>query len=135
MPDSEFSIIEQYFATLSAPNDRVVLGIGDDAAVINPPPGAEFLSRSSAASGSVLADDPASTAAALLNHCCAELREAGARPLSFTLALTLPAPDHAWLRDFSGALADAAMALGVTLVGGDTTKGPLTVAILCHGFR
>jgi thiamine-monophosphate kinase len=53
--------------------------------------------------------------------------------LAFTLSLSLPAANEPWVRDFSAGLADCATALGLPLVGGDTTRGPLSIAVQVHG--
>ena len=58
----------------------------------------------------------------------------GARPLAFTLALTLPAAEPAWLAQFSEGLAAAADHFQIALVGGDTSRGPLTISIQVHGL-
>ncbi len=57
----------------------------------------------------------------------------GATPAWATLALTLPNADAGWLERFSGGLWDLADANGVALVGGDTTRGPLTVSVQLLG--
>ena len=58
----------------------------------------------------------------------------GATPAWFTLALTLPDVDEAWLSDFSKGLFDLAERFKISLIGGDTTHGPLTVSIQVAGF-
>jgi thiamine-monophosphate kinase len=58
----------------------------------------------------------------------------GAEPAWFTLALTLPHSDEDWLADFSRGLSELADKAGVQLVGGDTTRGPLTVTIQVAGY-
>jgi thiamine-monophosphate kinase len=57
----------------------------------------------------------------------------GAKPKWFTLALTLPQANEDWLRDFSRGLFNCADEYGIALVGGDTTRGPLTITIQVMG--
>ena len=123
----EFELIRRYF-----PQERgegVVLGIGDDGAVVAP--GAEKLAVAvdTLVSGvhypAALAADDVGWRAVAVN--ASDLAAMGARPLWFTLALTLESADAAWLGKFSEGLYAAASKYGATLIGGDTTRGPVTV--------
>jgi thiamine-monophosphate kinase len=58
----------------------------------------------------------------------------GATPNNFTLALTMPELSQAWLQSFSENLAAAAQAYQITLAGGDTSRGPLTLSVQVQGF-
>jgi thiamine-monophosphate kinase len=74
----------------------------------------------------------------LLGHKClavnlSDLAACGARPLAFSLALALPQAEDAWLEAFSKGLLALADAHGCELVGGDTTRGPLTICITVFG--
>lgn len=62
-----------------------------------------------------------------------DLAAAGATPRWFTLALALPAVDELWLAGFAGGLYALAARHGVELIGGDTTRGPLTIDITALG--
>ncbi|KEQ16879.1 thiamine-phosphate kinase [Endozoicomonas numazuensis] len=62
-----------------------------------------------------------------------DLAAMGAEPHSFTLGLTLPDSDDAWLQSFSDGLAELASAHQIGLIGGDTTRGPLTISIQVQG--
>jgi thiamine-monophosphate kinase len=62
-----------------------------------------------------------------------DLAAVGAEPLGFTLALSLPRLDEAWLAGFSSGLLRLADAHGCELVGGDTTQGPLNICITVFG--
>ena len=64
-----------------------------------------------------------------------DLAAMGAEPRWCTLALTLPKPDERWLEGFSRGLFELADAYGVSLVGGDLTRGPLTVTLQLMGAR
>lgn len=135
----EFELIERFFSRRGAPVRRdsgVVLGIGDDAAVLELPPGAELV----AAVDSIVAGRhfPEGSDARSIGHRAlavnlSDMAAMGASPAWATLALTLPAADAAWLERFSSGLLDLADAHAVALVGGDTTRGPLTVSVQLLG--
>lgn len=58
----------------------------------------------------------------------------GADPAWLTLALTLPDVDEAWLESFSDSLFDLLNYYDMQLIGGDTTRGPLSMTLGIHGF-
>lgn len=135
--NSEFSIIERYFENLTVRRNDVVLGIGDDCALLNCPPNHEL-----AVSIDTLVEgihflpgiNPESLGYKCLAVGLSDLAAMGAKPTWFTLALTLPDHDETWLDTFSKGLADLAQQHDIQLVGGDTTRGPLTITIQVHGF-
>jgi thiamine-monophosphate kinase len=131
---SEFDLIKRYFTR--ARHGRAVLGIGDDCALLAPAPGMQL-----AVSTDMLVEDRHFFAGAdprKLGHKClavnlSDLAAMGARPLAFTLALSLPQADADWLDGFSAGLFALADQYGCELVGGDTTRGPLNVCITVFG--
>jgi thiamine-monophosphate kinase len=133
----EFDLITRYFAQLTPAGADVVLGIGDDCALLQPATG-ELLAVSidTLVEGRHFAVD--ADAAALGHKALAvglsDLAAMGARPAWFTLALTLPRADADWLAGFASGLGALARRHGICLVGGDTTRGPLAVSIQVHGF-
>ncbi|MFM9880326.1 MAG: thiamine-phosphate kinase [Burkholderiaceae bacterium] len=132
----EFDLIERYFKRRQTAGVGVVLGIGDDCAVLQPGPGMQL-----AVSSDMLVEgrhflptvDPFKLGHKALAVNLSDLAACGARPLAFTLALALPQIDEAWLEGFSHGLLALADLHGCTLVGGDTTRGPLTVCITVLG--
>jgi thiamine-monophosphate kinase len=134
----EFDLIRRFFmprrAAAAAPG--VTLGIGDDAAVLALPPDTELV-----AAVDTLVEGrhfPAGTDARSIGHRAlavnlSDIAAMGATPAWATLALTLPCVEEAWLEGFSTGLLDLADAHGVALVGGDTTRGPLTVSLQILG--
>ncbi|KPK36616.1 MAG: thiamine-monophosphate kinase [Gammaproteobacteria bacterium SG8_47] len=132
----EFDIIERFFRGCGAPRADVVLGIGDDAALVTVPKGCEL-----AVAVDTLVEGvhfPHTTAAADVAYKAvvvnlSDLAAMGAEPAWFTLALTLPAADEQWLEAFARGLSAAARTYGLQLVGGDTTRGPLTVTVQVAG--
>ncbi len=135
--ESEFSLIEQYFSSLTAEREDVTLGIGDDCALLQCPQGKELaVSIDTLVEGvHFFADvDPHALGFKALAVNLSDLAAMGAAPAWFTLALTLPENNPAWLEGFSSGLATAAKASSIQLVGGDTTRGPLTISIQVHGL-
>lgn len=137
MPLSEFQLIRQYFTAATAPRADVVLGIGDDCALLQPPPG-----RLLAASMDTLVEGrhfPAGADPEALGHKAlavnlSDLAAMGAEPAWAMLALTLPQADADWLDAFMRGLSGLAGRHGVALVGGDTTGGPLSMTLQVQGF-
>ncbi|MCX4187244.1 thiamine-phosphate kinase [Methylophaga sp. OBS4] len=134
---SEFSLIEQYFAKLTVSRDDVVVGIGDDCAVLACPPDKNIaVSIDTLVEGvHFFADvDPISLGYKSLAVGLSDLAAMGAKPVWFTLALTLPEVNEDWLESFARGLAELALQHQIQLVGGDTTRGPLTISIQVHGL-
>jgi thiamine-monophosphate kinase len=143
----EFDLIRRFFmprdatsvgtsAATNAAAPGVILGIGDDAALLELPPGTELV----AAVDTIVAGRhfPHGTDARSIGHRAlavnlSDLAAMGATPAWATLALTVPSVDAEWLAQFSAGLLDLARAHGVALVGGDTTRGPLTVSVQLLG--
>ncbi len=131
---SEFDLIKHYFKRPRP--GRAALGIGDDCALLAPTPGMQM-----AISSDMLVEGRHFFAGAdpfMLGHKClavnlSDLAAMGARPLAFTLALALPKADPDWLEPFSAGLFALADQFGCELIGGDTTKGPLTICITIFG--
>ncbi|MFA5494515.1 MAG: thiamine-phosphate kinase [Porticoccaceae bacterium] len=132
----EFALIRRYFAGLGGGSDHLVLGVGDDCALIDPPPGCRL-----AVTVDTLVEgihfqpgcEPGALAGRALRLNLSDLAAMGADPLGFLLALTLPAADEAWLDAFSRGLAADAERFACPLVGGDTTRGPLAITITAMG--
>ena len=134
----EFELIRHYFRQHSAETtpDSVLLGVGDDAALLSVPTGESLaVSVDTLVSGVHFpADAPAEEIGQrALRVNLSDLAAMGAHPLWMTLALTLPETSEPWLSDFSRGLFAAAETFGITLVGGDTTKGPLAVTVQVMG--
>ena len=132
----EFDLIERIRARV-ARRDDVLLGIGDDAAVLQPPPGRQLAVAMDTLNIGV--HFPADTAAAdigwkALAVNLSDLAAMAAQPAWCTLSLSLPASDPAWLDSFVDGFDALAREHGVALVGGDTTRGPLSVCVTAFGF-
>jgi thiamine-monophosphate kinase len=137
MAESEFALIERFFAAAKLERPDVVLGVGDDCALLAVPAG-----RQLAVSLDVLvadrhffADaDPEGIGHKALAVNLSDLAAMGAEPAWATLGLTLPEADAGWLDGFCRGFFSLARQHGVQLVGGDTTRGPLAIAVQVHGF-
>jgi thiamine-monophosphate kinase len=133
----EFELIERYFTALGAARADVVLGVGDDAALLSVPPGHELVACADtlvAGHHFPLGFDAADIGWRALAVNLSDLAAMGAEPAWATLALTLPAAEEEWLEGFVAGFAALALAHGVALVGGDTTRGPLTLTVQALGF-
>lgn len=136
MFSSEFDVIEKYFKS-SARRDDVVLGIGDDCAVLEVPDGKQLLSSSDTLIAGVHFPedtDAGDIAAKALAVNLSDLAAMGAVPAWVSLAITLPEQDPLWLQEFSSALHAEISKQGLQLIGGDTTRGALSVTVQVMGF-
>jgi thiamine-monophosphate kinase len=130
---SEFEIIQRYF---SRPARHVLLGVGDDAALLRPDAGAEL-----AVSTDLLLEGrhfAKGADARLLGHKAlavnlSDMAAMGATPRWATLAIALPAADEVWIAAFAEGFYALAARFDVDLVGGDTTRGPLTLCVAILG--
>ena len=134
---NEFELIAHYFARQPVARADVALGIGDDAAILDVPPGQQLVVSSDMLVAGV--HFPENTDAVSIGHKAlavnlSDLAAMGATPAWFTLNLSLPQADPVWLESFSKGMFDLARTHNVALVGGDTTRGPLTVGIQIMGL-
>ena len=129
----EFDLITRFF---KRPTPRAALGVGDDCALLSPRPGTQL-----AISTDMLVEgrhfysdvDPMLLGHKALAVNLSDLAACGATPLAFTLALSLPQADEAWLAPFSRGLLALADDHCCELIGGDTTRGPLNICITVFG--
>lgn len=132
----EFELIARHFATLTPPRTGVVLGVGDDAALLDLLPGHELVATvDTLVEGVHFFTDcsPAALGHKALAVNLSDLAAMGAEPAWALLALTLPAADDAWLAQFASGFASLARGFDVSLVGGDTCRGPLAVSVTALG--
>ncbi|MHB1529986.1 MAG: thiamine-phosphate kinase [Acidiferrobacteraceae bacterium] len=133
----EFDLIRRYFRGAGPVRDDVVTGIGDDCAILAPPLGMELaVSTDTLVEGVHFPEGthPSDLGYKALAVNLSDLAAAGADPAWFLLNLTLPKMDAEWLSGFSEGLFQLARDCRIALVGGDTTRGPLSVTITVHGF-
>ncbi|MFC0180233.1 thiamine-phosphate kinase [Thorsellia kenyensis] len=142
----EFDLIYKYFHAPAAAllsnsyKDKKIstteLGIGDDCALLDIPPNNQLaISTDTLVEGRHFFNktDPADIAYKAFMVSVSDLAAMGANPKWLSLALTLPCLDEDWLSRFSSQLFLLLNAYDMTLVGGDTTKGPLTITMVVKG--
>ncbi|EBA1130900.1 thiamine-phosphate kinase [Salmonella enterica] len=137
MACGEFSLIARYFDRVRSTRLDVETGIGDDCALLNIPE-KQTLSISTdtlVAGNHFLPDiDPADLAYKALAVNLSDLAAMGADPAWLTLAITLPEVDEPWLEAFSDSLFELLNYYDMQLIGGDTTRGPLSMTLGIHGY-
>lgn len=130
----EFALIRKFFQRPPR-STQVALGVGDDAALIDPGPGRLALTTDTLVAGVHFFADAngydVGHKALAVN--LSDLAAMGARPHWFLLNLAVPGVEEAWLEAFSQGLWAVASAFAVDLVGGDTVRGPLSVTITAIG--
>ncbi|UJB30610.1 thiamine-phosphate kinase [Chromobacterium sp. Beijing] len=130
---NEFELIRRYF---TRPAGGAVLGVGDDAAILRPTPGCDLhVSVDMLVEGRHFFADVAPEA---LGHKAlavnlSDMAAMGAAPRWVVLSLALPAMDEAWAAGFSQGFFALAERYGVDVIGGDTTRGPLTLSVTVGG--
>jgi thiamine-monophosphate kinase len=133
MTISEFDIIRRFF---TRPAPSAVLGVGDDAALVLPKPGVMLVVTTDMliAGRHFFEDaDPRKLGHKALAVNLSDLAAMGADPYWATLALALPAADEAWLEAFAQGFFQLAERYHVDLIGGDTNRGPLSIAVTMIG--
>ncbi len=133
----EFELIRHYFSEKQPSHAETLLGIGDDAALIRWPFDGEVL----AVTVDTLVEgvhflpgtDPERLGHKALAVNLSDLAAMGARPRWVTLALTLPEANACWLEAFSQGFFRLARCHAVELIGGDTTRGPLSISVQAMG--
>jgi len=136
MTTSEFTLIEKYFTGKQNQREDVLLGIGDDAAITRIPANQTLVTTidTLVEATHFFADTNAFDVgykAAAVN--LSDVAAMGAQPRWATLALTLPSVDQQWLAQFSEGLFTLLNKYNVQLIGGDTTRGPLSITIQLTG--
>ncbi len=130
---SEFELIRRYFTHRAR---HAVLGVGDDAALINVRRDCECVVSADmlVAGRHFLRDaDPYQLGHKALAVNLSDMAAMGATPRWATLALALPRADTRWLAQFSRGFMALARGFGVDLIGGDTTRGPLNICVQIMG--
>ncbi|MEZ8610055.1 thiamine-phosphate kinase [Vibrio sp. 10N.222.51.C8] len=133
----EFNLIEKYFVNRQPQRKDVLLAAGDDCALVKAPGNVEIaISTDTLVAGThFLAEaNPAWVAHKALASNISDLAAMGATPAWVSFALTMPEIDEAWLTPFCDSFFKLADYFGIQLIGGDTTKGPLSLTLTVQGF-
>jgi thiamine-monophosphate kinase len=134
---SERALIERFFRDCGAPRSDVRVGIGDDAALLEPPAGMQLVAKvDTLVAGIHFLPNAAPKAighrALAVN--LSDMAAMGATPAWALLALTLPQAEEGWLGEFAAGFGALAREHQVALVGGDTTSGPLCISVQLLGY-
>lgn len=134
----EFELIRRFFAAAPCAQavEAVALGIGDDCALLQLPAGEQLAVSTDTLVVGVhfpVSCDPFLLGQRALAVAASDLAAMGATPLAFTLALTLDTAEPAWLQAFAAGLSQMAQTCRMALVGGDTTRGPLSLTLTVFG--
>lgn len=136
MNSSEFDLIANIRARAASRND-VVLGIGDDAAILQPPAGRQLVVTADTLNAGVHFPEitrPEDIGWKTLAVNLSDLAAMGAQPAWCTLSLSLPESDPKWLDGFLDGFLELAAQHRIAVVGGDTTRGPLSLGVTAMGF-
>ncbi len=136
MSRNEFDLIADHFSGIGSRREDVALGIGDDAALLNPPRGQHLVATTDTLVAGIHFPDnapPESVGHKALAVNLSDLAAMGAEPAWATLSLTLPEVDDHWLAAFARGFGDLARYHQVALVGGDLCRGPLSVTVQALG--
>ncbi len=137
MSGNEFDLINRYFKSQPVNRKDVVLGIGDDASVISVPENSQLVVTTDtlvAGTHFLKNTDPVKVAYKALASNLSDLAAMGAVPSWCSLALTMPKLDEVWLKGFCEGFYKLAEYYHVQLIGGDTTRGPLSLTITLQGI-
>ncbi len=133
---SEFALIERYLSGLGADRADVVLGVGDDAAIVHPPvDGYQLMALDTLVAGVHFPKDfpPEWIGHRALAVNLSDIAAMGGQPQWALLGLTLPKADEAWVSAFARGFDALAKAYNVALIGGDVTQGPLAITVQITG--
>ncbi len=134
---SEFDLIRRHLTGLGSPRADVLVDVGDDCALLRVRDGQDVaLTTDTLVSGIHFYPDcdPEALGWKSLAVNLSDLAAMGAEPAWVSLALTLPDADEGWLASFGRGFADLAKSTGVRLVGGDLTRGPLSITVQAQGL-
>lgn len=134
---NEFSLIDVYFKQAAIQRDDVIFGIGDDAACVEVPANHQLVISTDTLVAEVhflSSWDPFDIACKAVMMNVSDIAAMGAQPCWLSLALTLPSADSDWLARFSQGLHASLKRFNIMLIGGDTTRGPLSMTLTIHGL-
>ena len=133
---NEFDLIRKYF-TWPIKDPSVALGVGDDAALFSLEQGYQLVTTTDTLTEGIhfrentpVKDIAHKSLAVNLS----DIAAMGAKAKYFTLAISLPKIDQSWLKEFSDSLKQLSERYEVSLIGGDTTRGSLTITITMIGI-
>ena len=134
--EREDRLIQEVFSRHGADRHSVLLGPGDDSAMVRCPEGEDLLITADTLNEGV--HFPKGMAAEALGHralaaSLSDLAAMAARPLWAVVTLSVPQAQESWLAGFADGLFRLADRFGVRVIGGDFVRGPLSVTVTAHG--
>lgn len=133
----EFELISECFSQAGHSRNDVVIGVGDDGAVVQIRDGFDLVVTTDTMVQGVhfFPDvDPRALGHKLVAVNVSDLAAMGAEPCWLSLAISLPQVDSSWLKAFAEGLSETADYYNCQLIGGDTTRGPLTLTVIAKGL-
>ena len=133
----EFELIKHFFTAQAVKRKDVLLGIGDDCAVVASTQNQDIVVTTDTLVAGV--HFPLETLPRAIGHKAvavnlSDIAAMGAKPSWLSLAITLPEVDNEWLTEFSAGVFELCEYYNVQLIGGDTTQGPLSITITAQGL-
>lgn len=133
----EFELIKHFFTVQAVKRKDVLLGIGDDCAVVASTEKQDIVVTTDTLVAGV--HFPLETPPRAIGHKAvavnlSDIAAMGAKPSWLSLAITLPEVDESWLADFSAGVFELCEYYNVQIIGGDTTQGPLSITITAQGL-
>ena len=133
----EFELIKRYFTEQIVKRKDVLIGIGDDCAILTPPENYHIAVTTDTLVAGV--HFPQDTTPRAIGHKAiavnlSDLAAMGAEPTWVSLAITLPSVDEMWINEFCAGIFELCEFYNVQLIGGDTTQGPLSITITAQGI-
>lgn len=135
MAGNEFDIIQHYFS-FSSPDENLLVAVGDDAAVIQPENNEQLVMATDTLVAGVHfpeSTSPEDIAYKSIAVNLSDLAAMGATPRWVLLSLTVPNNNTDWLQRFAQSFEQTCAQFAVKLIGGDTTRGPLSVTVQATG--
>jgi thiamine-monophosphate kinase len=133
----EFELIKRFFTEQAIKRKDVLLGIGDDCALVSPSERQNIAVTTDTLVAGV--HFPHETSAKAIGHKSiavnlSDLAAMGAEPTWVSLAITMPEIDHHWIEEFCAGVFELCEFYNVQLIGGDTTQGPLSITVTAQGL-
>jgi thiamine-monophosphate kinase len=133
----EFDLIKRFFAEQSVQRKDVLLGVGDDCAIVTTDEKHHIaVTTDTLVAGVHFFEDaePRSIGHKAIAVNLSDLAAMGAEPAWVSLAVTLPSVDENWLKEFAAGVFELTEYYNVKLIGGDTTSGPLSITVTAQGL-
>lgn len=133
----EFELIKHFFTEQAVKRKDVLLGIGDDCAVVASTENQDIVVTTDTLVAGV--HFPVETQPRAIGHKAvavnlSDIAAMGAKPSWLSLAITLPEVNEEWLAEFSSGVFELCEYYNVQIIGGDTTQGPLSITITAQGL-